>query len=391
MLYIVFLAVGHGVAGEWNGERMSVSKVREGWTIVCALLLAIVACVTACGSAQSDRELSPFDDDLVRSQKIVKMLGDGYPELTQLLESTDEPKTYAIPGLTSAINIHASGKDKGKVGMASDMVPQGVAVTERYIIVSAYCESKDFHSVLWVLDRKTRDYVKTVVLDGTDHVGGIAYDFDHHILWVAATTDDGRAAAGCLSMDRIDAYDFDDNNACLDYERVYALEGIERTSFVALFENELYAGCFYPRKEGVLCCYALDEDGYPTPVKDNTYDAIPEQTVSIPDEIQGMAFVQNIIVLSRSYGPHDARLMAYEYTDVYDLSDLTDNNCLYSGVLPPYLEQICVDGDDLYLVFESCAERYRSRKGSLPIDCVLRLDVSDFIRTHMPTASSSKS
>jgi hypothetical protein len=369
---------------------MSVSKVLERWAIVAAFLVAIVACATACGNARTDGDLSAMDDDLVRSQKIVKMLGDGYPELTELLESTGEPKTYAIPSLTSALNIYASGEDEGKIGFATDMVPQGVAVTERYIIVSAYCESKDFHSVLWVLDRRNRDYIKTVVLDGTDHVGGIAYDFDHRLLWVAATTDDGRAAAGCLSMDRIDAYDFDDNNACLDYERVYALEGIERTSFVALFENALYAGCFYPKKAGVLCCYALDEDGYPTPVEENSRDAIPKHTVSIPSEIQGMTFVQDMIVLSRSYGPHDARLMVYEYTDVYDLSDLTDNNCLYSGVLPPYLEQICADGNDLYLVFESSAERYRSRKGSLPIDCVLRIDVSDFYETHVSTTSARK-
>jgi hypothetical protein len=134
----------------------------------------------------------------------------------------------------------------------------------------------------------------------------------------------------------------------------------------------------------------LDEDGYPTPVEENSRDAIPKHTVSIPSEIQGMTFVQDMIVLSRSYGPHDARLMVYEYTDVYDLSDLTDNNCLYSGVLPPYLEQICADGNDLYLVFESSAERYRSRKGSLPIDCVLRIDVSDFYETHASTTSARK-
>lgn len=355
-------------------ERMPEPKKIPRWAIVVVLLMAIVAGT----GAYNARRGPALSDDEKRSQQILKLIGDGYPELSKLLSNTPEPKTYAIPGLISAMNIYASGENKGEIGFTTDMVPQGVAVTERYIIVSAYCESKEFHSVLWVLDREDRSFEKTVVLDGTDHVGGIAYDFDHRLLWVAATTGDKQAAAGCLSMDSIDAYDFTDEAKCLSYERVYALGGIERTSFVSLYENMFYAGCFYPRKDGVLCSYALDEDGYPTPVQDGTYNATPKQSVSIPDEIQGMTFCKGKIVLSRSYGPHDARLMVFDYTDLYDLSDLTDNNCVYSGVVPPYLEQICADGDDLYLVFESYAERYRSRKGSLPIDCVLKVDVSTF-------------
>ena len=366
---------------------MSAAGRLPKWAIAIAVVLALVGIAgaylyVAYGVVERQHLAITHNSTIVsaikHSDEIIEQFDDDYPEFAGLLAKSKDPKTYAIPGLVSAKNIRAGGDGEGEVDYATDMTPQGVAVTERYVIVSAYCESKDFHSVLWVIDKHSRDFIKTVVLDGTDHVGGIAYDDVHGLLWVAATAHGGRAAVGCLSMDAIEDYDFDEVEDCLHYERVLELSGIERTSFVSYYDNLLFAGCFYDKKDGVLCCYAIGDDGLPTPIAEGTDEVTPMTTVSIPDEIQGMAFCDGMIMLSQSYGPHDARLLAYEDVDVEDAYDLTDNVCLFNEAAPPYMEQICAEGTDLYVVFESSASKYRSQPGILEIDHVLKLDFSEF-------------
>ena len=128
---------------------------------------------------------------------------------------------------------------------------------------------------------------------------------------------------------------------------------------------------------GTLGCYALDERGYPASEGDDTGGVALRRSVAIPDEIQGITFAKGLIVLSQSWGSHDAHLMAYTDTDVDDLDGLTSDNCVFDQAMPPYLEQITAVGDDLYVVFESSAKEYRGRKGVFGIDHVLKIDISD--------------
>jgi hypothetical protein len=194
---------------------------------------------------------------------------------------------------------------------------------------------------------------------------------------VAATQPGGKTAAlGCLAMDRIDEYNFDETGTTLPYDDIIALEGIKRTSFMTLYDDIIYAGDFNTEVGGTLGVYELDERGYPTPDDDVSDGVAPARTVSIPDEIQGITFAEGLIILSQSWGPHDAHLMGYVNVGVDDLDDLTYDNYVFDEVMPPYLEQVTAVDTDLYVIFESSAKEYRDRKGVIGIDHVLKLDIS---------------
>ena len=54
----------------------------------------------------------------------------------------------------------------------------------------------------------THNFLKEVVLPGKPHVGGLAYDWEHEILWYSSN-ETGIAEAVSISMDSIEAYDYE--------------------------------------------------------------------------------------------------------------------------------------------------------------------------------------
>ena len=305
----------------------------------------------------------------------------GYPEMANFL-SQEEPASYAMKGLVSTENIYAKGEKKGEIGIARDMTPQGVVVTDQYVMVSAYSKSHQFHSVLWVTDRKSGEYVKTVVLEGKDHVGGIGYDDTYDRIWITCTDGKGNnGAVGYVMVDEIDEYDLKRDRKCLNYDRKYILEGISRTSFLAVDSGYLYSGEFRDKADGTLCVYSLDLRGLPETEKIETksgaYPAVkPCKTVLIPDEIQGVTLDDGMIVFSRSYGPKDSDIIAYRFSGPDGLSDLKRKEAMVDIDAPPFLEQIFLDGTEFFALFESSAQEYLNRKNVLHIDRVLKFDLT---------------
>ena len=113
-------------------------------------------------------------------------LKERYPEIYQNIELENDQAYYVIPGLKQSSLIHHSGNQKGKVGIATDMTPQGLVVVEnKYLIISAYSKSKAYNSVLWLLNLKNGQFIKTIALDDIDHVGAITFDDEHDRLWIA--------------------------------------------------------------------------------------------------------------------------------------------------------------------------------------------------------------
>ncbi len=70
--------------------------------------------------------------------------------------------------------------------MCTSMTPQGLAVTEDYVLVSAYCSTQKHNSVIYVIDKEKHNFFKEVILPGQPHVGGLAYDSEHKVLWYSS-------------------------------------------------------------------------------------------------------------------------------------------------------------------------------------------------------------
>ena len=90
-----------------------------------------------------------------------------------VLAHADEPDsgTYVIPGLESARTLLDNGAKRFSV--CTGMTPQGIAVSGQYLFISAYCQSKNHNSVIFVVD-KERDgdriisstYIREVLAEG---------------------------------------------------------------------------------------------------------------------------------------------------------------------------------------------------------------------------------
>ncbi|HIZ22038.1 MAG TPA: hypothetical protein IAA21_04465 [Candidatus Blautia faecigallinarum] len=282
--------------------------------------------------------------------------------------------TYVIPGLNSTRTFLTEAGTAQAV--CTSMTPQGLAVTPDYVLVSAYCHTKQHNSVIYVIDKETHNFLKEVVLPGKPHVGGLAYDWEHEILWYSSN-ETGIAEAVSISMDSIEAYDYESVGRPVEIRQACSLYGILRDSFMTFYEGSLYVGCFMEYSESVIARYALDEEGYLSVRLDDSLGmdfemAIPLDYSEISEQAQGMAFYHDKLLLSHSFGILPSRLVFYEQsnTRLY-----VNENSAVSYRFPERMEQIFVEGDDLYVLFESAAYAYRASSMNI-VDRVLKLSLA---------------
>ena len=289
-------------------------------------------------------------------------------------EKEKEYGTYVIPGLKNTRTLLT--KKGATPAMCTSMTPQGLAVTEDYVLVSAYCSTQKHNSVIYVIDKEKHNFIKEVILPGQPHVGGLAYDPEHKLLWYSSNIN-GIAQAVSIKMDTIEAYDYDDSHLPVDTFQIVSLYGIVRDSFMTFYKGCLYVGCFEKYNESVIARYGVDEEGKLINTMDEKLGmdfemAVPLDYSTISEQVQGIAFYNDKLLISHSFGILPSRLVFYEQSDkrLY-----VNENSARTYRFPERLEQIVVEGDSLYVMFESCAYAYRASSVNI-VDRVLKLNLS---------------
>ena len=281
--------------------------------------------------------------------------------------------TYIIPGLRytrTFLNVEGT-----KQAVCTSMTPQGLAVTDEYVLVSAYCHTEKHNSVIYVINKETHRFIKEVVLPGLPHVGGLAYDQEHDMLWYSSNTN-GIAQAISIKIDVLRDYNYADNHMHVQVNQTCSLYGIVRDSFMTFYKGCLYVGCFNKYTESTIARYAVDSKGDLV----NTFNeelgmmfemAVPLDYSTISEQAQGMAFYNDKLLLSHSFGILPSRIVFYEQSDkrLY-----VNENSARSYRMPEMIEQIVVEGDELYVLFESGAYAYRGYAGNV-VDRVLKLNL----------------
>lgn len=288
-------------------------------------------------------------------------------------EKEKEYGTYVIPGLK---NTRTLLTEKGATpAMCTSMTPQGLAVTDDYVLVSAYCSTQKHNSVIYVIDKEKHNFIKEIILPGQPHVGGLAYDPEHKILWYSSNIN-GIAQAVSIKMDTIEAYDYDDSHLPVDTFQTVSLYGIVRDSFMTFYEGCLYVGCFEKYNESVIARYGVDADGNLINTMDEELGmdfemAVPLDYSTISEQVQGIAFYNDKLLISHFFGILPSRLVFYEQSDkrLY-----VNENSARTYRFPERLEQSVVEGDNLYVMFESCAYAYRASSVNI-VDRVLKLSL----------------
>lgn len=304
-----------------------------------------------------------------------------YEDFQELCTFTKQG-TYVIPGLRSTLVglPEEAIEDKRCI----DMVPQGVCATEEYILVSAYCHKKQHNSIIYVIDKENHQYVKSIMLNGKAHVGGIAYDPEFQNIWVCFRS--GHISqVGKFTLTALEKYYMSHKEDYLHFSSLYNLEEIAEASFITYHDKKLYIGLFSRGENsgGVVQTYRLNArgelnteqrgDGEEEPKDDSQKYASPIHIAKIADEVQGITFYKDKVLFAQSYGARrSSHMLICDY--VGDDVDYSKEECI-DMLMPNMLEQITADGDQLMMIFESCGRPYRFRCTYI-IDrvCIMNMD-----------------
>lgn len=274
-------------------------------------------------------------------------------------------------------NQAKKGSHGGEVAICTSMTPQGLCVVGKYLLISAYCYTKTHNSVIYVLNKDTQEFVKEVVLDGIPHTGGLAYDKEHQMIWVS-TYRNGKASASCFSFKALERYDLEEVKGPITYTYEYDLYTLERDSFMTYADGYLYVGYFSVKTNGVVQKFKIDKNGGLATKSGISIGvrkkiALPEEIKEIPKKIQGIAIYQDKILMTQSYGLTKSSLFVHNDSDSMYRTD--GNSTVNKISMPQKVQQIYIDGNELYVLFESAAYAYRAQP--LPkVDRVLKLKLS---------------
>lgn len=307
-------------------------------------------------------------NEIYSEEELLSQLREQYPKLYNALDMDGSP-VYIVPGMITTATIETS---TGRPGISRHMTPQGIALTDDYLIISAYSYDNAYYSVLYVMDRESGDYVKTIVLPGTPHAGGLAYDECFGRLWIAETTDGKRGMLAAIDDKTLRQEDFSRSAAPVTYDYLVRVDSLENISFLTWHGGSLYMGSFSRNGAGKLEAYDLDDRGLP-----ESGDAFTgaRGAVAVINKIQGVACTEDSMFFSKSWGPSDSTLLMHRLDDG-DIFDDFKSAAFRKLHFPPYMEQIVASGDDLYVLFESEAAGYRGRENILHVDRVFRFRIS---------------
>ncbi|MDT2826964.1 MAG: YncE family protein [Enterococcus viikkiensis] len=295
-----------------------------------------------------------------------------------LFAASVEPK-YMVPGLKKAQTLNLANLPDS----CSSMTPQGLTITEEFLLISAYCHQHQHHSVIYVLDRVTGTHIKTVCLPDLPHVGGLAYDSRYRKIWISNKAGEN-AAVATITLADIKNYDQREGKSIV-YQQKFALKELPRASALTYDHGYLVVALFSLKQAGQIVCYPIDYSGslagatdlLATPIKTTT--SLLESasgTLAIPPKIQGVTFYKNFLLLSRSWGKQPGKIFVFDIHKTTDFSDLGQAKQIIAT--PPYLEQIIVEGEQLFALFESGAAAYR-KKTPLVMKEILQLNLNQLL------------
>ena len=305
-----------------------------------------------------------------------------YPEIVPALLTNAPFDQYLIPDLENTETIHTKS---GEVEIGQGMVPQGLALAEDWLIISAYSEEKKYHSVLYVLEKATGEHVKTIVLPETPHLGGLAYDPTAQNLWLTTETPDDTAQLSAISLKQIAEEQFEKTKEPIQYLEEIALFDLEKASFITYHKNNLVVGRFKEEHDGTLVSYPLDKQGLPIQEKVSAPQEVRgadpvKEVVEITKELQGVTFHEDQLLFSQSYGDKSSKLLFAPSNLAADPYDIDEEDYTKEITFPPYMEQIVAADDRLYVLFESSAAPYRLKENAFPIDRVLVFDLPKLMK-----------
>lgn len=308
-----------------------------------------------------------------------------YPFIAQAAFKTPQAaswgKQYVVPGLLSTRSYDF---EEQKLTPAHNMTPQGLTIAGNYVLISAYDGDYIHSSVIYVLELKTGKFIKTIILPGRPHAGGLAYDPVGKKIWITGSKDEGAILAS-FSLSKLEAFDYDKNHQPIKYDVNIMLPTLERASTVTYFDNQLFVAFFNVYDKGRVESFNIARSG---PQKNSITDEEIKQSTGlsmsyasgqtmISNQIQGIAVTSEHIFLTKSYGGSNSKLYIFPISAARNLNE---KNAEHVIEMPPYLEQVYAKGNQLMFLFESGAKKY-ARDTITIMDRVLSMNLNGLLNS----------
>jgi hypothetical protein len=257
---------------------------------------------------------------------------------------------------------------------SSSQCPQGICMTEDFLLLTSYSEGNDDLGELFVFDRKSGSYLVTLGMNSRSHLGGVTYDGQN--VWVCNSSSN---TIERISYDFIELMAQQNRGQVVDASEMVDTFSVTNTpSCMTFYDDRIWIATYSTRKKNaVLVAYYYDQTKNELTVL-NRYQ--------IPKKVQGIEFDdEGRVYLSTSYGRSSSSYLKL-YTSIFALSGDSEHPAVRVE-MPPESEEIAFSDQTLYILFESAAEKYyygTDGKGISisPIDKILMLDIDDVISSY---------
>ena len=243
-------------------------------------------------------------------------------------------------------------------------VPQGLCIIKDKVYITCYKIDNTTSCVLEFDIEGNR--LRTIDLHNRSHVGGISYDDKHNLVFICDTN--GKVSSYSYpKFEKKNSYEIANTKGEKLLEK-----GKYVCSYLTYFDNKLFVGSFNLRKNGFVKVFEIkrEKEGI---VLNYKYD------FKVPKKTQGLTFYtkkdKTYLFISKSYGRKsnsDINIYDFSYENKEYLSKEK------SIKLPPMLEQITTDENELVLLFESSAFKYRTTCKYI-VDELVTLDINKLV------------
>ena len=343
--------------------KKKIRRIRAG-ILVCFLCL-LAANALAGRKSHGDWKTDPIDNTYnVEHYRYTR--GQNRDVRTYFLKDYDYSflEDVAIPGMPDTKDEDV----KQSHIFSSAQCPQGICLTDDYILITAYSDEANCKGELMVIDRESGTYLVTLGMDANSHLGGIAFDGEN--VWVCNSAEE---TVERISYDVISLMAAQNQGKVLDATAVVDSYEVKNTpSCITYAQGRLWIATHTKYFSSKLVAYHYDH-------RNEDLSVLSEYR--IPAKVQGICFdEEDGVYLSTSYGRRSS-----SYLKVYDsivALSAHPKTPKYRIEMPPCSEELdCADGM-LYILFESAGEKYylgTDGKGNSvsPLDRILCLPVND--------------
>lgn len=251
---------------------------------------------------------------------------------------------------------------------SASQCPQGICLTDEFVLITSYSTEDDCMGELMVFDRETGEYMVTLGMDENSHLGGIAFDGDN--VWVCNSYEN---CVERISYDFIELMAYQNTGDVVDARDVVEEFPVKNTpSCITWYGGRLWIATHTLLVNSRMVAYYLDK---------KTDKLIALSDYKIPQKVQGVTFDDSgNVYLSTSYGRNQSSYL-YCYDSVTALAT-RPKHPRKKVEMPPASEELDVRDNTLYILFESAGEKYYEGtdgkgKSLFPLDKILKIPISE--------------